>query len=804
MSDKIRHKEKNIVSHDIQGGEKKVMTKFNKKMINVLATATLVAGVAAPVAALTAPTAIHAAGGGEIKATNTPTVSDNGVKAMGSVTFSIPEGTTLTEGDEVVIKLDYDVATKEQANSAVTGDVYNTLTEDGKDVVYDFSSFPIKGAGNGVSLTANGAVSTTDDAKLAEGDFSARLAASDRIVVTYNGETKEVTGDPAKFTLRLGSMWVDEGENGDAEVSFEASSSSVFPAGKATVAKINDSDDLNLAFSSLDTSNNKFTPKIVLEEPKAGAFSKSTEVKIKLPSGYSWTSLRADVEAIYGDADPENLDFDPKGDNGRELVITYTSDVPSTKATKFEIPFNFEVDDSSSVKTGDITASISGKTSTNVTSAKIGTYGDYGSTLSATDAPTITAGKAEQEVADIKLTETIGESLVNGRTLELTLPEGAAWQPVYKAVYEDAAAPDYRNLGAPGGKTTIKDEGVTLKFAGYTGTDRRTAKYTVERGSDKDEATLEFEDVELALASNFTGDVKVTVGGNAGVEGEVVVAKAVAPITAAASNKPNVIIGATGQTASSFTLTEGKAEALEDDGTVILDLPNGVYFTSTPKVEVTSGDAKISNVRRASDDNRVLFTIDSDSSAASTITVSGVTIDLDRTVPEGDITLDVRGSAVSETEAYTKWADNDAAAKVAIATVSTPAPNDQNLSTVFTINSTSYTVNGESRTADVAPYVENSRTFLPVRYVADALGVGPKDILFDKATSTVTLIKGDRVAQIKLNTNKLTINGTVITMDVKAVTKNNRTMLPMTFVAQALGATVNYDATAKTVTVSQK
>jgi hypothetical protein len=719
---------------------------------------------------------------------------------MGSVTFSIPEGTTLTKDDSVAIKLDYDLATKAQVpDSSVTGDTYNTLNG----VVYDFSSFPIKqGVGNGVSLTNNGAVGA---GKLLEGDFSARVAASDRIVVTYNGPTKEVVGDPLKFTLRLGSIWVDEGENDDAEVSFEASSSSVFPAGKATVAKITDSDDLNLAFTSLDTSNNRFTPKIVLEEPKAGAFSKATEVKIKLPSGYSWASApRADVEAIYGDADPKGLKYDTKGDNGRELVITYDGKA-STKATKFEIPFDFEVDDSSSVKAGDITASISGKTSTNVTSAKIGTYGDYGSTLSAQDAPTITAGKDEQEVADIKLTETIGESLVNGRTLELTLPEGAAWQPVYKAVYEDAAAPDYKNLEAPGGKETIKDEGVTLKFAGYTGTDRRTAKYTVERkSSDTDEATLEFEDLELALASNFTGDVKVTVGGNAGVEGEVVVAKAVAPITAAASSKPNVIIGATGQTASSFTLTEGQAEALEDDGTVILDLPNGVYFSSTPKVEVTSGDAKISNVRRASDDNRVLFTVDADSTAASTITVSGVTLDLDRTVPEGDITLDVRGSAVSETEAYTKWADNDAAAKVAIATVSTPAPNDQNLSTVFTINSTSYSVNGETRTADVAPYIENSRTFLPVRYVADALGVGPKDILFDKATSTVTLIKGDRVAQIKLNTNKLTINGTVITMDVKAVTKNNRTMLPMSFVAQALGATVNYDATAKTVTVSQK
>lgn len=781
MSDKIRHKEKNIALHDIQGGEKKVMTKFNKKMINVLATATLVAGVAAPVAALTAPTAIHAAGGGEVKATNTPVVSDGGVRALGSVRFTIPEGTTLTNNDEVSIKLDYDLS-----NLSATDSTYA-----------DFSAFPINGTPNGISLTKK--------ANLVEGNFSAKLDGKDRITVTYNGPTTEIVGDPAEFTMRLGAVYIDPNESGDVEVEFSASSSSVFPTGKAIIGKVNDSDDLNLAFTSLDTSNNNFTPKIVLEEPKAGTFSGSTEVKIKLPSGYVWTKLHdgKDPVRIFGDADPLKLKFE-KADSGRELVITYDG-AKSTKATKFEIPFDFEVDDSSAVKAGDITARISGKTSTNVTSAKIGTYGDYGSTLSATDAPTITAGKAEQEVADIKLTETVGESLVDGRTLELTLPEGAAWQPVYEAVYANAAAPDYRNLDAPGGRDTIKDQGVTLKFAGYTGTDRRTAKYTVSRNSnDTDEATLEFEDLEIALASNFTGDVKVTVAGNAGVEGDVVVAKAVAPITAAASSKPNVIIGATNQTASSFTLTEGKAEALEDDKTVVLDLPNGVFFTSTPKVEVTKGDAKISNVRRAADDNRVLFTIDSDSSEASTITVSGVTLNLDRTVPEGDITLDVRGDAVSETEAYTKWADNDAAAKVAIATVSTPAPNDQTLKTVFTINSTSYSVNGETRTADVAPYIENSRTFLPVRYVADALGVGPKDILFDKATSTVTLIKGDRVASIKLNTKTMVINGTTITMDVKAVTKNNRTMLPMSYVAQALGATVDYDATSKTVTVVKK
>lgn len=54
------------------------MTKFNKKMINVLATATLVAGVAAPIAALTAPTAIHAAS--SYQTINTPSLNSSAEK----------------------------------------------------------------------------------------------------------------------------------------------------------------------------------------------------------------------------------------------------------------------------------------------------------------------------------------------------------------------------------------------------------------------------------------------------------------------------------------------------------------------------------------------------------------------------------------------------------------------------------------------------------------------------------------------------------------------------------------------------
>ncbi|MDY7430153.1 copper amine oxidase N-terminal domain-containing protein, partial [Acinetobacter baumannii] len=217
---------------------------------------------------------------------------------------------------------------------------------------------------------------------------------------------------------------------------------------------------------------------------------------------------------------------------------------------------------------------------------------------------------------------------------------------------------------------------------------------------------------------------------------------------------------------------------------VILELPTGVRFASTPEVKVTAGDVKVKSVSTdtygESNKGRLSFYIDSESATPSTITISAPKLTVDRTVAQGDIVAKLKGSAVSytaykgATDNTQNWKDNNtAAAEVAIATVGTPAPGATKTKAVFTLGSTSYTVNGETKTADVAAYAENGRTYLPVRYAAEALGVSPQNILFDKATSTVTLIKGDRVAQIKLNTNLLTVKVSVIRMDVKGVTNKN-------------------------------
>jgi hypothetical protein len=55
---------------------------------------------------------------------------------------------------------------------------------------------------------------------------------------------------------------------------------------------------------------------------------------------------------------------------------------------------------------------------------------------------------------------------------------------------------------------------------------------------------------------------------------------------------------------------------------------------------------------------------------------------------------------------------------------------------VFTIGSTTYTVAGEAKTADVAPEIVDGRTMLPARYVAEAFGA---TVGWDQASQTVLI-----------------------------------------------------------------
>ena len=95
-------------------------------------------------------------------------------------------------------------------------------------------------------------------------------------------------------------------------------------------------------------------------------------------------------------------------------------------------------------------------------------------------------------------------------------------------------------------------------------------------------------------------------------------------------------------------------------------------------------------------------------------------------------------------------------------------------------------VNGieEKITMDVAPFIIDGRTMLPIRFVAEALGF---NVQWINETRTVLLTDKDNVITIPVDTNKIVVNGKVYESDVKPVIKNGRTMLPIANIARALG-----------------
>ena len=103
---------------------------------------------------------------------------------------------------------------------------------------------------------------------------------------------------------------------------------------------------------------------------------------------------------------------------------------------------------------------------------------------------------------------------------------------------------------------------------------------------------------------------------------------------------------------------------------------------------------------------------------------------------------------------------------------------------------------------DIAPYIRDGRTMLPIRYVAEALGF---DVEWNRSTRIVVLRNSSTRVEIPVDTNKIIVNGTVYTSDVKPEIKNNRTMLPIANIARALGLKdgkdIIWDSKSKMVTI---
>jgi hypothetical protein len=131
---------------------------------------------------------------------------------------------------------------------------------------------------------------------------------------------------------------------------------------------------------------------------------------------------------------------------------------------------------------------------------------------------------------------------------------------------------------------------------------------------------------------------------------------------------------------------------------------------------------------------------------------------------------------------------------VEFAAPAVPAPGAQSV-TMF-IGARGFVQDGVGKTMDAAPFIENQRTFVPVRFLAEAFGATADWVPKDAPVRTVTLTRADLTITINIGSPAITVvKGGVtstVTADVAAFIRNGRTVLPFRAIAEAFGAEVDY------------
>lgn len=120
----------------------------------------------------------------------------------------------------------------------------------------------------------------------------------------------------------------------------------------------------------------------------------------------------------------------------------------------------------------------------------------------------------------------------------------------------------------------------------------------------------------------------------------------------------------------------------------------------------------------------------------------------------------------------------------------------------FFIGKKYFYINSEKKTMDTAPVIESGRTLLPIRYAAYAVNIPEANITWDEKAKKAVVKKGDSTVVFTVGSKTMDKDGTKTQMDVSPVMKSGRMLLPLRFVAKALGVNCEYVPQTKTIIIS--
>ncbi|WP_199614416.1 stalk domain-containing protein [Paenibacillus alkalitolerans] len=105
-------------------------------------------------------------------------------------------------------------------------------------------------------------------------------------------------------------------------------------------------------------------------------------------------------------------------------------------------------------------------------------------------------------------------------------------------------------------------------------------------------------------------------------------------------------------------------------------------------------------------------------------------------------------------------------------------------------------IDGKTQTYDQPPTIINGSVMVPLRGIFEAL-----DSTLTLDGKDIEAKRGDIVVNLTIGSDTALVNGKTVKLSQKSQVINGRTLVPLRFVSEALGASVNYDGSKRIVTV---
>ena len=238
-----------------------------------------------------------------------------------------------------------------------------------------------------------------------------------------------------------------------------------------------------------------------------------------------------------------------------------------------------------------------------------------------------------------------------------------------------------------------------------------------------------------------------------------------------------------------------RAAAPYEDGKCFIDTENGYIYIYSSKFSTYSvGYNKVSsgtgNSKGGGSGTAVSYTVSFETNGAGeleslTVAKNGVIKEPKTPAKEG---FEFAGW-FTDKELKTKYDFSEKVTKSFTLYAAWEEKDDSLRQIILTVGKKETLVFGKTKSNDVAPVIRNDRTMLPARFVAENLGA---KVTWDEEKRLVTVTGNGVTILLTIGEETAMINGKEVKLDSPAFIENDRTYTPIRFIAEELGATVEW------------